>query len=112
MSKAKRDMIIPFSLSQLEIESSCFIGEIKDSFVDLPLDYYDMRLAQIIFLKDHISERSNELERLFPHYYTGQVSDHVLMPFLNTLPPEVVKQFNERIAQILRQMGKRFHLAA
>lgn len=110
MSENLRSQIKVFNLDQLGIDSINFIAEVKDSFLELPTDSYDTRLAQIKFLKQELPHQIERLEHIFEDYYTGKLSEVVLDPFLAEIPTEKLETFH-RIQPFRRRGIAQFHLS-
>ncbi len=106
-----RNQIQVFHLDQLGINSAHFIAEIKDSFLELPTDPYDTRLAQIKFLKQAVPHHIEKLDEIFEDYYTGKQTETVLEPFLAEMTAEQLESF-QRIQPFRRRGIAQFHLTA
>lgn len=111
MSENLRSQIKVFNLEQLGINAIKFIAEIKDSFLELPTDPYDTRLAQIQFLKQELPHQIEKLEQIFEDYYTGKLSEPALQPFLTEISTEKLEIF-KRIQPFRRRGIAQFHLSA
>lgn len=110
MSETIKNLIKVFSLEQLGLNTENFIAAVKDSFLNLPCDPYDMRLAQVKFLKQELPHRVDQLDQIFQDYYTGQTSSAVLEPFLAEIPAEKLEPF-QKIQPFRRRGIAQFHLS-
>lgn len=100
-----------FSLEDLDIDPTFFIASTSDSFTELPLDHYDVRLAQIRLLRQYLPERADFIARLMPEYFLGNLSSADIQPLLHNLAPEQRDRFGQ-IAAFRRRAIARFRLCA
>lgn len=109
MADCLRNQINVFHLDQFGINSRGFIAEVKGSFLNLPTDPYDTRLAQIKFLKQILPHQVEKLDQIFEAYYIGEVTETALEPFVLEIPAEKLESFH-RIKPFRRRGIAQFHL--
>lgn len=105
------DVIERFSLDQWDIDSNRFIAATASSFADMPLDDYDVRLARIRLLNEHLPARAHALTPVLTDYFTGKITVDELQPLCAALPPELAARF-QQIAPFRRRAIARFHMSA
>lgn len=88
--------IVIFNINNFNVDQALFSDAMKNSFFDLPWDYYDMRKMQIDFLQRTVSKPALAAipATTMVDYYRGQLKLADLDSILSNLTPDQRSHFN------------------
>lgn len=103
------DQVQQISLEQLGIKATEFVKRLEGTFLSLPLDSYDQRVARFRFLRARLGGFASHLDALFPRYHAGELADEALEPFLAALSDDDREGFH-RIVPFRRRAMNQYRL--
>lgn len=71
VSGSELDQVQQISLEQLGVDATEFVEQLKGTFLSLPLDFYDQRVARFRFLEQRLVGFASRLAALRPRYHAG-----------------------------------------
>lgn len=85
-----------FNLNALEIDADLFIKELAPTFSLLELDTYDVKRAQVEFLKNRSWHDRERLDEFLQRYYQNEASLDEVFDIISDLTPEQRYAFDRR----------------